>query len=513
MGYISEKFHVSELLLYLRKSRADNPDETVEEVLAKHEQILQDYCEREYGHRIPEDNIYREVVSGESIEERDEIKKVLTRCEDAAIKGVVVIEPQRLSRGDLVDCGNLINILQYTGVKVVTPVMTYDLSNKIERKFFQDELMRGRDFLEYVKEILMRGKFAAAKKGCYVQALPPFGYDKEKRGKDIVLRPNRDADTVRLIFELYVNQNMTCGQIARRLTEMGISTQHGKQWHSGTIGQIIRNPHYDGKIVYHLYKTVTVIENGKPRKTRVKQSGDEVLLVEGKHQPLIDHALFERAQIVRRNNPRKREHADLINPLAGILRCGHCGRNLLRHVYTATDDRILCNRQHPPCMKSVKFEDMLHAVIQTLEVSEVPELERKLLNGDGNASVIHLRQLEALEKQLAEYREQEETQYELLETKRYTQELFDRRNAILRQKIAETEKQIAIARRSIPKEVDYRQRIALLKKAIAALKDNKMPCTQQNQIVKEIVEKIDVKVIDKGRGATPEFNMNVTLHL
>ena len=51
-------------LMYLRKSRADNPDESVEEVLAKHEKLLQDYFMRELGHRIPEDCIYREVVSG-----------------------------------------------------------------------------------------------------------------------------------------------------------------------------------------------------------------------------------------------------------------------------------------------------------------------------------------------------------------------------------------------------------------------------------------------------------------
>ena len=40
-------------LMYLRKSRADNPDESVEEVLAKHEKLLQDYFMRETGRHIP----------------------------------------------------------------------------------------------------------------------------------------------------------------------------------------------------------------------------------------------------------------------------------------------------------------------------------------------------------------------------------------------------------------------------------------------------------------------------
>ena len=145
-------------IIYLRKSRQDDPNETVEEVLEKHETMLQEYAVREFGHKIPEKNIYREVVSGESISEREEIKQVLARISDPNIKGVIVVEPSRLSRGDLSDCGRLIDELRYSKTQVVTPYMTYDLDNKMERKFFQDELLRGNDYLEYTKEILWRGR-------------------------------------------------------------------------------------------------------------------------------------------------------------------------------------------------------------------------------------------------------------------------------------------------------------------------------------------------------------------
>ena len=161
-------------LIYLRKSRQDDPNETVEEVLEKHETILQEYAQREFGGKIPEENIYREVVSGESIDDREEMQKVLARIEDPRIKGVLVVEPQRLSRGDLEDCGRLINDLRYTHTQVVTPYMTYDLEKKMERKFFQDELLRGRDYLEYTKEILLRGRISAVKRGCYSGNYAPY---------------------------------------------------------------------------------------------------------------------------------------------------------------------------------------------------------------------------------------------------------------------------------------------------------------------------------------------------
>ena len=82
--------------MYLRKSRADDPNETVEEVLAKHERILQNYAMMNYKSKIPEENIYREVVSGETIDDRPEINQVFIRMQDKDCRGVLVVDPQEL---------------------------------------------------------------------------------------------------------------------------------------------------------------------------------------------------------------------------------------------------------------------------------------------------------------------------------------------------------------------------------------------------------------------------------
>ena len=147
-------------LVYLRKSRADGDHESIEDVLAKHYKMIQDYAAAKLGGAIPEDLIYREVVSGETIQDRPEIKKVLDRIQGEDITGVLVVEPQRLSRGDLSDCGTIIRAFRYTETLIITPTKTYDLSDKFDRKFFEMELMRGNDYLEYVKEIMMRGRIA-----------------------------------------------------------------------------------------------------------------------------------------------------------------------------------------------------------------------------------------------------------------------------------------------------------------------------------------------------------------
>lgn len=62
--------NIDNIIMYLRKSRSDNPEMSVQEVLARHEQQLQEYASKKYGSPIPESQIYREVVSGETIADR-----------------------------------------------------------------------------------------------------------------------------------------------------------------------------------------------------------------------------------------------------------------------------------------------------------------------------------------------------------------------------------------------------------------------------------------------------------
>ena len=170
---------VQQVIIYLRKSRAEK-NETVEEVLARHERILQDFAEENFGDKIPEANIYREVVSGETLDERIEIKKIFSRLEKEDIKVLLVVEPQRVSRGDMLDCGRVVRILEYTNTLVSTITKTYNLSNKFDKEIFEAQLLQGNKYLEYHKEIMDRGKALSIREGKYVGSTPPFGYDRKQ---------------------------------------------------------------------------------------------------------------------------------------------------------------------------------------------------------------------------------------------------------------------------------------------------------------------------------------------
>ena len=497
-------------LMYLRKSRQDDPNETIEEVLAKHEAMLQDWALRELGRTIPEENIFREIVSGERISDRRELQKVLRAIESSDVAGILCRDCSRLSRGDLIDCGSLITILQYTSTLVATPMMVYNMEDKMEKRFFQDELLRGSSYLEYTKEVLSNGReIAVTKKGSYIGSYAPYGYKKVKIGKLCTLEPHEtEADVVRMIFDLYVHEDMTFYSIGRKLDSMGIKPRHGDTWRDTSIRQIIENHHYDGKVIWGKRKTKTTIEGGKPVRSRKWADTSDYTIVDGMHPALVDHETFVKANEKRTNNPRIIRDLKLSNPLAGILVCSKCGHAMQRRPYTHAEDRYVCPIHKPSCMKSIKMTDVYDAVIAALEQSELPNLKAQLDNNQGTSRAIQQKILDGLNKQMAEYKEQEENQYELLETKKYTLELFEKRNAALREKMKQCEKQILETQYNMPKAVDYAERIVAMENAINALKDDSVSTETKNRYLKDIIAKIEITTFP-----LPKRNTGCTLKI
>lgn len=479
------------ILMYLRKSRSDDASLTVEQVLSKHEQILQEYAVREFGHVIPEEQIYREVVSGESIEDRVEIKRVLSRLEDPAVTGVLVVEPQRLGRGDLEDCGRLITLLRLTGTKVYTPSMVYDLEHKMDRRFFQDELLRGRDYLEYTKEILLRGRIAAVKRGCWIASTAPYGYRRVKIGRDYTLEVVEDqAEVVRLIFRRFATGELPA-KIAQELEAYGCERPSDTvPWKADTVYRIAHNPAYIGKVQFGRRHPVSVVEFGEVKKVDRMRPDDEIVTAEGKHQPIVSRELWEAARAIDTKRPRPKVDHELVNVLAGVLYCGGCGRAMSYRRPKTAYPRYVCPNK-PMCYKSVRADLVQSAVIVSLEQSELPDLVARAEGRVDEDAIDRQKLIRQLEDKLEDYRAQESKQYDLLETGRYTQELFDLRNAALREKMEICTERLAEARAEMPRPVDYASKVVSLKAAIEALKASQGTVEARNRVLRSIVKRVE----------------------
>jgi DNA invertase Pin-like site-specific DNA recombinase len=354
--------------MYLRKSRSDNQFESVNEVLERHEQILQDYSMRTFLKPIPQTNIYREVVSGETISERPVMIKLLEDIEKGNIDAVIVVEPQRLSRGSFSDIDRIVNSFKYTDTKIITPSKTYDLNDKFDRKFFEQELLRGNDYLEYVKEILVRGKIRSVEDGLYIGSITPFGYSKTKLPKKgFTLVPNEDAETVKYIFDKFLS-GMGTTTLARHLIEIGAKSQTGNRWTTGMIRNILMNKSYLGIVTYGKKRNKKTMKDGKIIKTRV--FCDDYIEAKGLHPAIIKKEDFDKAQILLKPQPAKTIRSDKVlkNPLAGLVKCKYCDGTMKKKPYSYDINKsiLCCDAIGCKCVSS-SFELVEARVIELLK--------------------------------------------------------------------------------------------------------------------------------------------------
>jgi transcriptional regulator with XRE-family HTH domain len=329
-AYELAKICVNEIIIYLRKSRAER-NETVEEVLARHEKILQDFAIQTFGQKIPEENIYREVVSGETLDERIEIKKVFNRLEKENIKGLLVVEPQRISRGDMLDCGRVVRILKYTETLCVTITKTYDINNKFDKELFEAQLLQGNKYLEYTKELFDRGKALSIREGKYIGSTPPFGYDRKALDKGFMLIKHKEESiTVETIFKLFVDENLTTVEIASYLNKHRMKPRKNTLWDDGMVRNVLKNEVYYGSLAWGKRPIVKKLIDGELTKFRI--SNDEYMLVRGLHEAIVSKDKWDIAQEKIRNHRSARNGTsrELKNPLAGLVFCEKCGYSLVR---------------------------------------------------------------------------------------------------------------------------------------------------------------------------------------
>ena len=482
-------------LMYLRKSRADGEDETVEEVLAKHERMLQKLAVEKFGHPIPEEHIYREVVSGETIEDRPEMKKVMSAIESQNVKGVLVVDPQRLSRGDWEDGGKILSSFKYSNTLIVTPPKTYDLYDQYDYRFFKMELSRGNDYLEYTKEILKRGRENAIESGRYLGSVAPYGYEKVFVDKAPTLAPNeREAEAINIAVRKCVYDGMGWTYIARDLDAMGYKPRSGGKWSPYSLRDICINPVNIGKVKWNARKTIKVYRDGKLIKTRPRNKED-VIYKDGLHPPILDEELYEKliakAGVITREN----KNSQLVNPLAGLVFCATCGRAMTYRTYKRNGvprsaPRLLCDNQVNCGTKSATFSDVYNILIDTLE-SIVQDFEFKLEKEDATAYNIQQEKIIELSKKLEGFKDRENRIYDLVETGEYTKERFRERMDHLEAERDAIERQIIFLENSIPNPIDYNERIRTFRHVIETLKDDSISAKHKNNLLKQIVKRIE----------------------
>ena len=491
-------FAPGEVLVYLRKSRTDDPTLDVTEILARHETILDEWAERCVGCKIAEENKYREVVSGETIDNRPELLKLLRRIESPQIKAVLVVEIQRLGRPDLEDIGRLSKIFRYTNTVVITPIKTFDLNNEYDREIFERELMRGNEYLEYSKKIMHRGIMLSVQQGNFVGNKPPYGYDKhiiyEGKKKCHTLKFNEvEADVVRMIFDMYVHQNIGPGVLARKLTDMGAPTRSGGAWSVSALKSILTNEHYIGKVRFNCRKTVTTVENGEIKKSRPRQKAGEYLLFDGKHPAIIDEDTFYAAVAKWGRTAKNNKKTKVRNPLAGLIYC-QCGRamSLRTHIKNGVErcaPRLMCDGQVYCNTSSCLYSEILERVREILKQA-IADFEIHIKNDD-NAMQDELEEhIKRLTLRLQELESKELKLWEKYANDEIPKDVFYKLLENIKKEKESLEKALEETSKLKSTHINYEEQLRKFSDALSALDDPNISAEAKNNMLKACIERI-----------------------
>ena len=421
---------MKEYCMYLRKSRADVEAEArgEGETLTRHQNMLIELAKRQ---KLSVVKIYKEIVSGDSIAARPQMQALLADVTQGKYAGVLVVEIERLARGDTIDQGIVAQAFRESSTKIVTPVKTYDPDNEFDEEYFEFSLFMSRREYKTIKRRMQVGRLASVKEGNYISAASPYGYRKvnpEPKVHTLEVVPE-EAEIIRLIYRLYLDGH-GAKFIANELNRMGVSPQKSTFWEPPSIKKILSNPLYCGMLSW-----------------KSKSNGDT--LYKGIHEPIISEETFNNAQQKKRTAPavQLRTNAKLKNYYHNILYCKNCGHQLKRRLIASSgQEHMLC--VHSECrgkIVSSAIEAVDEAVIAALRY-RIKQFENlKCMGTSEFSSQPNIKA--ALAAELEKARRQLLRLYDLLEQEVYDKETFIERSEIVNDRIKMLEAAVTEAER------------------------------------------------------------------
>ena len=505
--------------IYLRKSRTDVESELngEGETLARHEKILLDLARKS---NLNVTKIYKEVVSGETISSRPVMQELLSMVEQGLWEGVLVVEVERLARGDTMDQGLVSQTFKYSDTKIITPMKVYDPNDEYDEEYFEFGLFMSRREYKTINRRLQRGRLESVKEGKYVGNTPPFGYVRKKleNEKGFTLETNKEqADVVKLIYDLYTKEGIGVSLIARKLEKLKIPTVKGGYWSTSTLRDMLSNPVYIGKIRWNNRPQVKKVKDGNIVKERPRSN--DVVIVDGLHEAIIDEDTFNRAQDILSKNPSvpvPTRHV-LKNPLAGVVVCGKCGRNMNRRPYKKQLPTLMC--PEPQCSNvSSRLDFVEEKLLQGLEKWLHTYKFKGSSNTDNNSDLeldVIKKSIQAIDEELKTLKVQSDKLHDLLEQGIYSTETFLERSKLISEKTSELQED----KNSLEKTLDNAKMkeecnnsIVPKIEAILRLYNELETAKEKNDLLKSALARVDYNKEVGGRWHADPDNFELTIH-
>ena len=328
--------------IYLRLSREDGDKEESDSITNQKELILEFLKLRKdiRVQAIRADDGY----SGVNFD-RPAFQQMLEDIKNGKVNCVITKDLSRFGRNHI-EVGKYIEkIFPYLGVRFIAINDRYDsiendaqanniiipFKNLINDAYCRDISIKIRSNLE-----------AKRKKGDFVGAFAPYGYQKSEADKNRLAIDDEAAEVIRSIFKLYL-QGKSAYKIADKLnkedtlTPMDYKREKGSEFYTGfkkeirskwthvNVLRILKNPVYKGILIQGRETT----PNYKVKK-RITKDKSKWSKVEKNHEAIISPVDFDNVQDLLRMDTRTGNTEEKVYFLSGIVRCGDCGGNMVR---------------------------------------------------------------------------------------------------------------------------------------------------------------------------------------
>lgn len=488
---------MTNVAMYLRKSRAEELTDTVDETLKRHKETLTEFAQKN-GLLIS--GIYEEVVSGESLYTRPQMLKLLADVEHGDYDAVLCMDIDRLGRGSMSDQGIILETLKASNTKIITPRKVYDLNNDIDETYSEFESFMARQELKVIKRRMQRGIKRTIEDGGYI-ANAPYGYKRAYIDKRPTLEILDDeAKFVRIMFDLYANKGYGCQHIADTINAMGAKPHRSDQFVRVSVMKILKNPTYIGKIVWNQKTQIRKGVKGNKKAQFIYHPREQWTVVDGIHKPIINKKLFDKVQgIISKHTHPPANTGKVENPLAGLIFCKHCGGLMQRQVIRCGGTYLMCPKKG--CTVSSSLPLVEKAVVNALR----DKMDRLLLETKINPDT-HQEQfaetLKSIHTERQTLNRQLDKLHDLLEQGVYTIEVFLQRQKILNEKLGKLDNAEEEITRNQKKPDLKAQTLAI--RNVLNLYDVSSP-QRRNELLKSVMNKV---VYSKQTSAKPnEFRL------
>lgn len=275
-----------------------------------------------------------EAISGTQVFKRVNFKRMIDDALAGKIDMILVKSISRFGR-------NTVDILKYIRLLKEHGVAVYFEEENINTMEMQGEILLtvlsalAQQGSATISSSVALGARMKMKRGELVGHYAPYGYRYDQDKEELVIC-EEEAEVVREVYRLYIEDGLGTARIARTLNNRKIPSPTNKMWSSTVVTRMIRNEKYCGDLLTGKTYTSDPIS----KKKIINHGEKDKFYTKNHHVPIIEREIWDQANALldkrtgeykEKNKLNKESH---MYPFSSKIDCGCCGQKFIRRSWS-----------------------------------------------------------------------------------------------------------------------------------------------------------------------------------